>query len=332
VWLLSGGAILGWIPIVAWNVEHDWASFRHVFWQIGGEQSVGGEFQWYGPFIFLAGQFGILFGGWLAAFLVAAWRFRHQRTPTQDEGLRLIWWCSVPVWCIFALASFIKAGQPNWPAPAYLGGIILAFAWLRDEVSGQYARSIRLVLSVTVSISLFAVAVIHFPGIIRPLLAQLVKKPSEAKPLPVRNLDITARLVGWKTLAKEVDRARARLVSTTGEEPILGGTYWTIPGHLGFYCEGHPQAYALGIPNKSDRHSQYDFWRPNPVKDAQAFLGRTFVIVGDIGPGVRNGFERIEPAIQVAHSEDGIPIAAWTIWICHGFRGFADTDGRIPGY
>jgi hypothetical protein len=248
--------------------------------------------------------------------------------------VKLIWWSTVPVWYLFALASFIKAGQPNWPAPAYVGGTILAVAWLYEQLAGSHSRIVRVSLTATVMLSLAVGAAIHFPGTIRPALAQLLNQPTIEKPLPIRNLDLSARLVGWRTLANEVDRLRIHILNATGEDPILAGTNWTVPGHLGFYCEGHPQAYALGTVNGSDRHSQYDFWRPNPVKDAQAFRGRTFVIVGDIGPELRQGFEWIEPGREVVHSEGGIPIAAWTIWVCHGFRSFVESraDCRVPCY
>jgi len=332
LWILLSGATLGWAPIVEWNLRHDWVSFRHVIGQVGGEQGTPAQIHWSGPLVFVGCQIGMLFGGWLIAFLAAGWRFRPRQE--NDVGVRLIWWCSVPVWFLFGLANLIKLGQPNWPAPAYIGGIILAVAWLREQWFGRHSRLIRIGLLGTTALSLFVDFATHSPGTIRPVLAKLVRVPSAAKPLPVRDLDISARLIGWKTLAREVDGVRARLVDVAGQEPILAGTNWTVPGHLGFYCEGQPQAYALGIPNGTDRHSQYDFWRPNPVDDAQAFRGRTFVIVGDIGPEVRNGFEWIEPGLQVVHAEDGVPIAAWTIWVCHGFRGFAaaSTYGHILGY
>jgi hypothetical protein len=306
---------------VIWNAGHDWASFRHVFGQVGGHGAAIGEgFRWFGPLAFLGGQFGMLFGAWLLAFLMASWRF----SPTREKaiGIRLLWWCSVPVWCLFAAASFVKSGQPNWPAPSYLAGIILAVAWVREQFRGNFSRSVRTTVAATVLASLLATAAIHSPGTVRPLLARLVRDPSEAKPLPVRDLDISARLVGWKTLAREVDRLALRVQSPTGEKPVLAATHWTLPGHLRFYCQNHPDVYAIGLPNHSDRHSQYDYWRPNPLKDAQAFWGRTFIIVGELGPGVATAFDSTEPVLRVVHAEAGIPIAAWSITVCHGFHGF----------
>ena len=323
IWILLFGAAVCWIPIAVWNGNHDWVSFRHVFGQVGGAEPFRDQgIRWLGPLVFIGGQAGILLLTSLLAFLAAGWRFRP--TQQRDAGLRLLWWSSIPVWCLFATASFVKSGQLNWPAPAYLGGMILAGAWIQEQWSGKYTRLIRSCVWGTLAVSLLATAMIHFPGFMRAGLAKLARTPSEEKPLPVRQLDISARLMGWKSLASEVDRIRTDITLSTGEEPVLAGTHWTLPGQLGFYCDGHPTVYSLGIVNGSDRHSQYELWRPNPEKDAQAFRGRTFVVVGQLGPGSISCFETIEKAIPVKFTQDGVPIAAWNIWICRGFSGLME--------
>jgi 4-amino-4-deoxy-L-arabinose transferase-like glycosyltransferase len=329
VWVLLAGALAGWIPIVVWNATHEWVSFRHVLGQVGAGDAGATKSWWLGPVTFVAGQFGMMFGLWLVAFLAAAYRFRPTREA--DPGIRLLWWSAVPVWCFFAAASLVKPGQANWPAPAYIAGFVLAVAWLRE----QFAAHRRLVVwcvGVNVVLGLAVVVAMHYPATVRPLFVWLAGPPTESNPVPVRRFDLTARLVGWKTLAAEVDQLRARLVAETGREPVLAGTYWTIPGHLRFSCAGHPETYAIGIPNRSDRHSQYDFWRPNPVADAQEFRGRPFVIVGDVHPGMFVAFDRVEPRIRVIHSEDGVPLEVWTVWVCHGFRGFDSVGTHDPGY
>ena len=328
VWVMLAGTIAGCIPIVLWNWQHDWVSFRHVFGQVGAGNSA--KFRWQGPAEFLAGQFGMLFGLWLCAFFAAAWRFRPVRE--QEPSVLLLWWCAVPVWLLFAFASFVKTGQANWPAPAYVAGFVLAVAWVREELAGPRRRFIVWCLVVNVALGLAVVIGLHLPAPFRPVLARLAGNPTERDPAPIRKLDITARLTGWKTLATEVDSVRARIARENGRDAVLAGTYWTIPGHLGFSCAGHPEVYTVGIPNRTDRHSQYDFWRPNPVADAQVFHGRTFVIVGEIGSHLLTAFDRVENPMRVVHTENGIPMDAWTIWVCHGFRGFSNSGTHDPGY
>jgi hypothetical protein len=137
----------------------------------------------------------------------------------------------------------------------------------------------------------------------------------------VRRFDPTCRLRGWRTLAAEVDRLRKEL-SAQGDDPVLATNSWSLPGELGIYCAGHPQAYSIGLM-QGDRHSQYDFWT-NPIDQREAFRGRTFLIVGGILDPVRSAFEHVGPAIQVTHRTGGRPVAGWVVYVCHGFRGFAE--------
>jgi len=320
VWLFLSGAVLGWVPVLVWNARHEWVSFRHVLGQVGAGQSNGGGIRWDGAAGLLMGQFGMMFAFAMVAFLAAAVRFRPTRE--RDPGVRLLWWVSVPVWCVFAVTSFLKPGQPNWPAPAYIGGLVLAVAWTRERLDRPNARWVRLAVAFSVVSAVAVVVCLHFPGLVRPIVGELAGQPTEARPFPARRFDFTTRLWGWQELAATVDDCRTR-VQATGEEPVIAGTHWTLPGQLGFWCHAHPDVYAIGIANGSDRHSQYDLWRPNPIANAQAFLGRTFVIVGDIGPEVIQAFKWCEPPIRVVHAGYGVPIAGWSVWVCHGFRGFA---------
>ena len=107
-----------------------------------------------------------------------------------------------------------------------------------------------------------------------------------------------------------------------GSEPILAGSGWSIPGEIGFYCDGQPKVYSLGFA-LGDRHSQYDLWRPNPLADAQQYLGKTFLVVGGHQESLQQAFERVEPTQWVYYRENGLEIAAWPVTVAHGYKGFA---------
>jgi hypothetical protein len=164
---------------------------------------------------------------------------------------------------------------------------------------------------------------VHFPALVRPLLAAVSGAPTDRDPTPMRKYDPTARLRGWRTLAAEVDAIRTRVRAETGEEPYVAGTVWNVPGELGAYCQGHPETYSFGL-KMADRHSQYDIWHPNPIADAQAFRGRSFVFVGDGLPKEQKAFDRVEHAKTVIYREEGRPVAVWWVWIGYGFRAFPE--------
>jgi hypothetical protein len=162
----------------------------------------------------------------------------------------------------------------------------------------------------------------HESAWLYPGLARVACKPTPEKPFPLRQLDPTCRLMGWgTTLAQAVDEARQD-VRRTGEEAVLAGTSWALPGELGFYCKDHPPVYCVGLPF-GDRHSQYDLWTPNPIAQHEAFAGRTFIVVGNYPPeALRAAFAQVEPPRAVTHYVRGQPVAGWVVTIAHGFRGF----------
>ncbi|MCU0704584.1 MAG: glycosyltransferase family 39 protein [Fimbriiglobus sp.] len=313
VWAFFVVSPIGLLPLLAWNAAHDWVSVRHLFGHAGNG---GDPAPWYSPLAFVGGQFALLLGGWFVLWVVAAWRVRPGRASSASTCL----WClSVPVFGVFLLMTVRTTGEVNWPAPAYIGGAVLIAMWL-SETTHRW----RMGMVCLISLGLLGSVVVRWPGLVRPQLAAMLAQPTENHPTPVRRLDPTARLAGWRTLAKAVDEVRNEL----GEPAELVAMAWNVPGELAFYCAGQPTVYTFA-PAVGDRFSQYDLWRPNPVADAQAFRGKTFVYVGtELPHGV---FDRIERVRRVTATDGGVPVATWDVWVGRGFRGFGSPLHR-PRY
>lgn len=321
-WLFVFGSVAGLVPVFAWNAANDWVTFKHVGTQAAG--SSGSGIRWLGPLAYVGGQAAFLIGAWFVVWACAAWRYRAWNPRRDaDPALAFLWWSSVPVWGVFAVASLRASGQLNWPAAAYVTGFVLCVAWIREQLGGAYRKPVARLVSCGLTLGLALSVLVHYPALVRSALASLGGPPTEKNPTPIRKYDPTARLRGWRTLAKEVDAIRTRVRAETGEEPLVAGTVWNVPGILGAYCEGHPETYSFGLA-MADRHSQYDVWHPNPVADAQAFRGRTFVFVGDGLPADSGVFDRIDLPTVVTHHEGGVPVAVWWVWVGRGFRGFPD--------
>jgi hypothetical protein len=98
---------------------------------------------------------------------------------------------------------------------------------------------------------------------------------------------------------------------------------WDVPGELSIYTDQHAQAYSLGLLLHYDRHSQYDLWHPNPVDDAQAFRGRTFLVVTgfDARPALLPAFDSVGEPQEVVYRENGRALAIWYVCVCRGYRG-----------
>ena len=318
-WIMSATAAFCCLPIVIWNAQHGWVTVHHVSGQAGVTTSSG--IRWLGPLEFVGVQAGLLLGIWFIAWVravVANW-------PSSQRalGVRYLWWLSVPMFVNFLLFSVKTREEPNWPVTAYLSGLVLLAGWLRGELTSPrpwYRRLTWAALLIAVGVGTGLSLLVHDTRFVRPVLARLAGEPTPQKPLPLRQVDPTCRLRGWRALAATVDRLREE-ARGRGVEPVLAASPWNVPGEVSFYCAGQPQVYSVGLA-LCDRHSQYDLWHPNPVADPEAFRGRTFIIVGQPDPTYTLAFERLRSSEPVLFVEDGYPLAAWTVSVYEGFRGF----------
>ena len=334
-WVMAAVAGLSAIPILVWNSQHDWVQFRHVAVQAGvAESKTGGGVRWPGPVEYVGGQFALLFGYWFVVWVRAVIHYRPRReTPV---GLRYLWWMSVPTFAVFGGSSLLKSGQLNWPVSAYLSGGVLAAGWLADYLarpgSHWYRRAFAAVLVVGFVLTLFA----HNTQLVTAAAGPLLPVESTENPTPARKIDPAARLKGWRHLGAELDRLRAQVRWSDRTDPVLAGLRWDVPGLLSIYTTGQPQAYSLGLMLRYDRHSQHDLWHPNPADDAQAFRGRTFLVVGPGDPSraLTPAFESVGTPQEVVYRENGKALAVWYVCVCRGYRGIdpAERPGTEAGH
>jgi hypothetical protein len=311
------------LPILIWNAQHDWVTFRHVLGLSGLHEVVQREeprIHWLGPLRYLGGQCALLLGYWFVVWAAAMIAHRSWREP--DEGVRYLWWLSAPMFLLFlAFSPKTDGGELNWPVTAYLSGLVLAAAWLFrqfDDPRRWYRVGTAVNLGLACVLGLSVTIFMHHSEWLYPLLSRLAEPPTEANPFPLRRLDPTCRLRGWRMLAAHVDRFRAALEAEDGVEPVLAGGSWIIPGELGVYCAGHPQAYSLGL-SMGDRHSQYDQWL-NPIDHGDAFKGRTFLVVNGDEDVLRRAFRTVLTT-EVRHDEKGQPISSWRLSVCRDYVG-----------
>jgi hypothetical protein len=327
-WSMTAVAALCCLPILVWNGQHQWVTFRHLLGLSGfAEAKEETPIHWLGPLVYAGGQCALLLGYWFAVWLCAM--IVHNPLSERDDGLRYLWWLSAPMFLIFAAFSFkTNGGELNWPVTAYLSGLVLGAAWLGRQLDSPviwYRRLTRALMMLACAGGLLLVVFVHESDRTYPLLSKLVGPATAQDPMPLRRVDPTCRLRGWETLAAEVDKLRGEL-REQGDEPVLAGCSWNISGELGLYCDGHPQAYCVGWA-VGERHSQYDLWH-NPFDNPDDFKGRTFLIVGGLSPSIYQAFAEVLPGIQVRHYENGELVSSWTVSVCHGFRGFPPLPQR----
>lgn len=330
-WVMVVVSALSALPILYWNSQNDWVTFRHVAVQSGvveGKDSTG--IRWFGPIEYALGQCLVLLGFWFIVWVAALIRYRPW--ANESPGTTYLWWMSVPTFLVFAVSSVRASGQLNWPVAAYLAGAVLVAGRLSELLGNESARRgvIRFVLRATIVVGAILTIMAHDTRTFTFLLTPFVPEGS-GDTIPMRNYDPAARLKGHRKLGAALDEMRQQFRDRGEQDPVLAGLRWDYPGLLGFYSEGHPQAYSFGLVLRTDRHSQYDLWHPNPVDDPQNFLGQTFLVVGGGYPveDFKGVFDSVTLERDVVHSENGRVVARWVIFVCRNYRGF--DPSRLPG-
>lgn len=326
-WLMGLATAVVSLPILIWNIQNDWVSFHHVSALAGLHD--GPKYKWYGPLVYVGQQFGLILGYWFILWVSAMWTFRP--TVEKDPKFHYLWWMSAGTFLVFlAFSPKTGGGEINWPVTTYISGLILVGAYLsRMATQGnRFLRRCSLILPpIFIFLGFLLSLVMHRSEIIRPVLSAITGPSTPTNLFPMRRFDPTCRLRGWDQLGVEVDRLQAEITAKTGAEPLLVGGSWNVPGELGFYCKGHPQAYSIGLVN-GDRHSQYDLWT-NPIDHPEKFLGRDFLVVGFVSPNARKAFESVEELPPYWYRENGHPISIWHLHYCKGFKGFTKpSSGR----
>jgi 4-amino-4-deoxy-L-arabinose transferase-like glycosyltransferase len=328
MWLAAAVAALCCLPILIWNIQNDWVSLRHVAGQAGvTAPEAKGVIRWLGPLEFLGAQMGVGLGIFFVVLIRSL--FSHRPGAEADPKRLYLWWLCTPTFALFLLVSFRVGIQVNWPAAGYVSGMVLSAIWLAERIATPENRGWKIAVLAGAVVAFLGTVVALQPSTMKPVVGRLVGPATEKSPAPMRRWDPTCRLRGWKWLAGEVDRMRDELTKRDGMEPVLAVDRWNKAGELGYYCRGNPTVVCLGRA-VGDRYSQYDLWRPNPIDDAQAYAGRTFLIVGEPKDGYDDAFAGYDERnlTTLDYREGGELVARWYVTVGTGYRGFpAGTRG-----
>ena len=218
-WLMVGVSLLFLLPAFVWNVQHAWPT-THWLQQRGALDQSWHVRPWE-ALAFFGGQAGVisplLFFGLVA---VACWPRTVTIQPRREVRFALALF--LPLLLLYQLLSFQRAGQPNWAAAAYIGGLILlARRW--QEAARQH-RWARWLTAAALAVALLETAVLHGSA--------WLHLPSGKDPLD--------RARGSRDLAAAVKRAQER----TGARFVITNRYMTS-ALMSFYLPNQPATYVL---------------------------------------------------------------------------------------
>ncbi|MCC8194078.1 MAG: glycosyltransferase family 39 protein [Deltaproteobacteria bacterium] len=271
---LGVGVLAGFLPIVVWNAQNDWASFRHVG-RLAGVAPAPGEAP---PLIrfdrlpeYVGGQLGLVYPWWLAFMVygggLAARRcFRRSHGEFSGEELetgQAALFCAGfwPIFLFFLVWSLHTRIYANWPAMGYASGVVLA-AYGVDRVLEKYRAAMRLRRQAAPSSPIPGIPWTRrllpvWAGLSLALCLVLYAQEPISRVLPEK-INPTMRLKGWDDLGRRVAVIRDSLPDP--ETVFVFSDQYDVTAQLAFYVPGRPAAYCADFGR---RLSQYDFW-PGP--------------------------------------------------------------------
>lgn len=285
---LAVGALC-FLPNVIWNANNGFATLNHV----AEDAAPGGSTFNPGKLAeFLGAQLGVIgiavFGGILWAFArPGAWR--------QDRGMRLVAWQTAALLLPMIALAFVTRAQPNWAAPAYIGGTIFAVRFLLERDLAKVLLWGQLALSGGLVCLVWLLALVYSGAPDWPRAADPFKKMRIGEPFCEIALGAMAE-EGAEVLLS-TDRRRL------SECMFLGGLSWdeVAVWNPEIAPENHHELVATLYPG-DERRMLLAVYR-NGAEIAAAFRDSRLIDEGSFP----------------THADRDIP---YSIWSVQGFKGY----------
>ncbi|MFC4874740.1 ArnT family glycosyltransferase [Negadavirga shengliensis] len=297
-------AALSFVPVLVWNFQNDFVTFRHVG-TLGGVSGNNSGWEWSRAWKYVGeyvgGQLAVI-SVWFIPLLILSFRrmLKYKGRRTLFVLLPV-----VSVWIMFLGISLFKRVEVNWPAFVYATlPIVLVQAFRGKPSWKRYA---------------------HWATAISAVLLVLIMKPAPLDAIGFKKLlrpdkDPLARLAGYRELGNRIDFL---LDSLKVEDHFVFSDTYHISSELAFYMEGHPQTYN---PNLGRRKNQFDLWPGLEQFEYKGYAG-IFVKWGEEDiPLVGEAFgKKIHDETLTAYYR-GSPVRVFRIQIFEDYKKLEEMD------
>lgn len=257
---LGVGLVIGFAPILIWNMQNNWVGFKHVSTLAGVTSATPKPLVRFDRFPeYFGAQLGLITPWWFAFMMAGAWRalslawngstqagVREDRKHVRQSMLLASgFWM---LWIFFIIWSFHTRIYPNWSAMSYIAGIILA-ATAVDRGSLLLRRAAVSARKQKVSFRKICIAL----GVVTFLLVHSLPY----LPLPEK-INPAVRLMGWHDLGYKLEAMRQEMPDP--DKVFFFASSYDVTASLAFYAPGQPITYCADFGR---RMNQYDLW-PGP--------------------------------------------------------------------
>jgi hypothetical protein len=227
-------SLVGLVPVIYWNYNHDWVTFKHVW-----TQSTGGHHSSDANFLeFIASQAGIF-----SPFLFILLIFSLARLPfiRLEASSKFIYTtCVIPLLIVSFLSLFSKM-QANWALYAYPSGAVI-IALYCTFYQFKYTKLFEYSIFLSIFLSLFSLFIpVHqsyFKG-------DIVQIPYKLNPFQ--------QTLGWDRIGTIIDE-----LSFDPEKEFLFADSYQTSSILSFYSGHLDRTYYMNL--RGNRMNQFDFY------------------------------------------------------------------------
>ncbi|MGC9006323.1 MAG: ArnT family glycosyltransferase [Sulfurihydrogenibium sp.] len=250
------------IPVIYWNFNNDFVSFKHVEKLSGAEGSFSINLKHFGDYIL--GQVGIN-----SLFLTPFFVYSLYKTfKDKDERFIYLSLSPIVVFTFFGFMALKKNVEANWPAFGYSTLYILTGYYI-------YTRFLKVAL-IPMGLSILSILILFYTPILDSLGLTKILPPK---------IDPTKRLVGWSEMASFVSDLKKHYPKSF----VFSDSYH-ISSEMSFYMEGKPFVYCVRIDR---RMNQWDLWEGLEKYENKGYYG-IYVADHQINEKVKSGFESVE--------------------------------------
>jgi len=277
LWLSVLVILLCMSPMLIWNYQNDWVLFRHE-----ARRALETTYSFTSFGTFMLGQIFAL----SPIIAISAIVSLYHRPTTATRYL--VWGVSTLLLTFFILKSFSTKLEANWPAPIYIGWIILFAGMIRHR-----RDMLKVAVAGGVVFSSMLLLVVYFPN---------AAGMSHREIVPIRNV------MNWR------EPVRKLYAATPDIDFILVDNY-PLAAELAFYWPQPVPVYIIG--GKHRRFNQHDLW-PGPDQEA----GNTGLYVsldGDTPPLLSSSFAGCQPLPPVVAANAGEWLRALHGQLCYRY-------------
>lgn len=238
-------ALVLFSPVIIWNVQNGWISFRFQ-----SDRLIGEAYQFSVHYL-LFYMVILLTPVGLYSVFIALFTNVHDQDQGQNHRREIFIkvFTGVPL-LIFLIVSTFDLPKFHWTGPVFLS-VLPKIASMIDPINFSNTTTKRLQQywkgTVILLISFYALTLHHLsigiPGILHPIYSEHYF---------------------WREAALEIENISQKIQNLTGKSPIVVGmSKWSVASALTFYNQGNPSMDIRSQNMFGESAVMYDYWHPD---------------------------------------------------------------------